>query len=87
MSQFMTGGVSDTSKALEAVASCFNFDAGLDFGYCCVGKVYTKTLTLVNPSNTGSAVKFNLNTTESHFSVTPKTGKFISVYFLAINIS
>jgi hypothetical protein len=68
----MTGGLTDNSKGLEAIAACMNFDQGVDFGYCCVGKAYTKTITLVNPCSTGSAVKFSLNSTESCFSVTPK---------------
>jgi hypothetical protein len=67
----MSGSLTDF-KGLEAVAACINFDQGLDFGYCCVGKTYTKTVTLSNPISSGSAVKFNLNSTESGFSVTPK---------------
>jgi len=38
--------------ALDGVANCIPFDKGIDFGYVCVGKSLTKTISLQNFSAT-----------------------------------
>ena len=59
------------SKVIESIPS-----SGLDFEYCAVQQIETKTFTLMNPSS--NLVQFEILTDEtdnSAFNVEPKTGK------------
>jgi hypothetical protein len=64
-----TGMVTAKMGAIDQVCNGIPFSTGIDFGYVCVGKSYSKTLPLYNPSN--QSVKYSLQVADSHFTVTP----------------
>ena len=67
-------------NTLDRVFEALPFNNGLDFGYCCVGKEQSLTFTLHNTGNTGASLRFNFETADKNFQVTPAQGKnyFIS---------
>lgn len=49
--------------------------SGVDFGYCGILQTATRTFTLVSPHAQG-VVKFEFETTNSPFIITPMSGKY-----------
>ena len=58
---------------MSSVADCIP-SQGIDFGYCGVSQTTTKTLTLTNPYN--GIVKYEIQTENSPFQISPLSGMF-----------
>jgi len=70
----MSGMKGTMLNSLDRVFEAIPFDNGLDFGYCCVAKEQVLSFTLTNHATTGGSIRFNFETADNNFVVTPTQG-------------
>ena len=48
---------------------------GIDFGYCGINQTATRTLIISNPGTSGGIVRYEIQTDQCPFTITPLAGK------------